>query len=63
MDWKTLLACVTGSVDEELLLREVWTLGRLVTSYVLFFIKLDTREIQYCRHNGPPPAMCCLLSE
>src|SRR2546425_11284232 len=70
MDWKHLLVYITGTVDQELLLRneylvtenrirthmdvlvatdfftaEVWTLGGLVTYYVLFFIHLESRKV------------------
>ena len=44
MDWTRILACVTGTVDRELLARwtdffiaEVLTLRVLVTCYMLFF--------------------------
>ena len=33
---------------------EVWTLGGLVTFYVLFFIKLDTREVHIAGMTSTP---------
>jgi hypothetical protein len=33
---------------------EVWTLGGLVTFYVLFFIKLDTREVRIAGVTAHP---------
>ncbi len=33
---------------------EVWTMGGLVTFYVLFFIKLDTREVHIARITSNP---------
>ena len=33
---------------------EVWTLGGLVTFYVLFFIKLDTREVHIAGITSSP---------
>ena len=33
---------------------EVWTLGGLVTFYVLFFIKLDTREVHIAGVTSTP---------
>jgi transposase InsO family protein len=36
---------------------EVWTLGGLVTFYVLFFIKLDTREVHLAGITSSPNAV------
>jgi putative transposase len=43
MSWKQLLAYITGSTD--FFTAEVWTWCGLVTYYVLFFIRLGTREV------------------
>ena len=45
----TLKACIRSHMEvlwaTDFFSTEVWTLGGLVTFYVLFFIKLDTREV------------------
>ncbi len=60
MNWRTMLAYVTGSVDdvegahscshgraggEDLFTTEVWTKCGLTTYYVLFFIRVATRRV------------------
>ena len=47
MDWARILAFVTGMVDQgtDFLTTEVLTLRGLVTYYVLFFIRLESRRV------------------
>ena len=68
MDRKPLLAYITGSVDQELLVRmdvrvatdfcttEVWTQGGLVTYDVLFFTHLGSQRVHIAGVTPHPHA-------
>ena len=54
MDWKMLLACVTGSVDEELLLRNEYlaTENRIIRNPIEGRVQLTDAERQTLAESG-----------
>ncbi len=65
MDWARILACVTGTVDRELLagwtdfsIAEVLTLRVLVTCYVLFPVHLESRRVDIAGITVHPNEAC-----
>jgi hypothetical protein len=65
MDGARILACVTGTVDRELLARwtdffiaEVLTLRALVTCYVLFLVHLESRRVDIAGITVHPNEAC-----
>ena len=65
MDWTRILAYVTGTVDRELLagwtdffIAEMLTLRVLVTCYVLFFIHLESRQVDIAGITVHPHEAC-----
>jgi hypothetical protein len=65
MDWTRILACVTGTVDRELLagwtdffIAEVLTLRVLVTCYMLFLVHLESRRVDIAGITVHPNEAC-----
>src|SRR5919106_5911142 len=54
MDWKTLLACITGSVDEELLLRNEYVVeeNRILRNQIAGRVQLSDAERQTLAEIG-----------
>src|ERR1017187_10981563 len=45
MNWARMLAYITGTVDQELLVRNEYLAAENRTYYVLFFIQLESRRV------------------
>jgi transposase InsO family protein len=54
MDWKTLLACITGSVDEQLLLRNEYVVeeNRILRNHIAGRVQLTDAERQTLAESG-----------
>src|SRR2546423_11363008 len=62
MDWKTLLACITGSVEEQLLLRNEYAVeeNRILRKQIAGRVQLTDAERQTLAETGKNPTKTAL---